>query len=138
MYEPDEVNDVFVAQTIRDSIAQQDRASLAACLTQFASFCFKEPDQEGSFSEIVFDTAIQLMSASQLLEMEGSHELLLLFEYDWALLTEVQKQRLLEARRTGERGQFNQKRNCDRDLRRTWQIPQQASRESCSHIYRTE
>lgn len=105
MTEIEEMGDVSVAQIIRDSVSKQDRASLATCLTHFASFCFKELDQARPFPEIVFDTAVQLMSARELLEMEGSHELLLLFEYDWAHLTEVQKQRLLEAMR-GSFGRF--------------------------------
>lgn len=100
MHELDEVDDSSVAQIIRDSVARQDRASLAACLTQFASFCFKEPDQVTPLPETIFDAVVQLLSTKEFLEMEGSHELLLLFEYEWARLTDVPKQLLLEALRT--------------------------------------
>src|SRR3954471_23921960 len=47
------------------------------------------------FPQSSFDLILKLMLPQAFLEMEGSHELLLVFEYTWKYLSADQKDRLL-------------------------------------------
>ncbi|MGH9879098.1 MAG: hypothetical protein ACRD5H_15830, partial [Nitrososphaerales archaeon] len=66
--------------------------------TRFASFYFKEDVSSlEQFPDEVFKRILELMRQPAFQKLEDSHHLLMIFEYDWGKLTEVQKDELLIA-----------------------------------------
>lgn len=67
-------------------------------ITRYASFCFKEDEASlDQFPEDVFTRIVSLMNHRAFQELEDSHRLLMIFEYDWGRLTKAQKNDLLIA-----------------------------------------
>lgn len=92
-----ELNSDEFLEGLSEAVAKGDSALLEACVQRFAVFCFKNSSpQEDAFPDVVFSQLLTLMPKREFLEMDGSHNLLLLFEYDWARLSEQQKKNLLE------------------------------------------
>lgn len=88
------------ARAISAAIRNRNASQIHASVEEFAEFCFKEysPDLD-PFPEEVFGLILECMSDNTFLGMSGSYQLLMLFEYDWARLSESQRDRLLEALR---------------------------------------
>ena len=83
---------------IADAISARDIGMLDYYVRQAATYCFKESQlDQGAFSRDIFSLIISLMDDPKFLEMEGSHHLLIIFEYDWGILLEEQKMELLQA-----------------------------------------
>ncbi len=88
-----------LAAEIQGAVAAGDAGRLRACIDDAANCCFKERPRFGpqGFSELIFELILTMLKRPEFLEMEGSHYLLKLFEYDWGLLSEPQKARLVPA-----------------------------------------
>lgn len=87
-----------ISKAFAEAIEKGDSSIFEGCVTQISEFCFKEPQPgQTAFPDYIFDRILELMSREEFLQMDGSHNLLLLFEYDWARLTVQQKEKLLEA-----------------------------------------
>ena len=92
------MSEADISKAFAEAIEKGDSSIFDACVTQISEFCFRESQPEQTaFPEHIFDHILELMSREEFLQMDGSHNLLLLFEYDWARLTAHQKEKLLEA-----------------------------------------
>jgi hypothetical protein len=79
---------------IHESIVKEDSNKLKGVVDDFATCCYNENPDGLEFNERVFNFILEMMSQPQFLNMEGAHHLLYLFEYDWAMLTPLQKIKL--------------------------------------------
>jgi hypothetical protein len=82
---------------IRESVANGDSDRLKAIVEDFATYCFKENPDGHSFNDEVFKFILETMVQPRFLDMKGAYHLLMLFEYDWAMLTPPQKEELISA-----------------------------------------
>jgi len=84
---------------ILKTIATEDATQLKKCVDEQASYCFKDSSasEHNSFPEQIFNFILNLMKQQQFLMMQGSWHLLMIFEYDWGLLSVSQTERLLSA-----------------------------------------
>ena len=87
-----------IASHISAAVKAEDHKLLDEIVGWAATYCFKRgPVEEDVFPNPIFDMIMQLMTDESFLKMVNSHNLLMLFEYDWARLREDQKDRLLQA-----------------------------------------
>ena len=88
----DEFDVESLSQTICEAVIKHDLSRLVESITRFSTFCFKGPAYAADpFPDVVFDAAINLLSTTQVHDMEGAHEFLMLFEYDWSRFSAPQK-----------------------------------------------
>jgi hypothetical protein len=62
-----------------------------------ASFDFGAPPGSAPFLDLIFDYLLELLQRKDFLLARGSYRVLLLFESEWSLLTDCQKEQLLPA-----------------------------------------
>ena len=88
----------LLSRTICDAVATQDLLRLSESITRSSTFCFKDGTSATSpFPDALFDAVINLMGSDELHHLEGAHELIMLFEYEWSRLNALQKGKLLES-----------------------------------------
>jgi hypothetical protein len=82
---------------ICNSIANGDSSKLKEVIEDFGTYCFKEDTAGQKFNDDIFNLILEMMGKPEFLNMEGADNLLMLFEFDWAMLTHFQKEKLSNA-----------------------------------------
>ena len=88
--------DYAVCHEIRQAIAANRPEDLQRIVSRVAQFSFKHPTDNGvEFADNMFECIIEAMTTSHFQRMTGADALLVLFEYDWSMLTVSQRATLL-------------------------------------------
>jgi hypothetical protein len=83
-----------ITGVIRDSVAAHDQAKLKEIVDDVATYCFQDDSSGEEFDECIFNVILEMMERPQFLDMDGSYYLLMLFQFDWSMLTAAQRERL--------------------------------------------
>lgn len=88
------ITDVGIAiEKIKQSVRTQDARLLKEAAEDYPAYCHSDQ----AFDERLFECILELMGQREFLNMDGTFDLLLLFERLWAGLTVLQKEKLINA-----------------------------------------
>jgi hypothetical protein len=82
--------EVLITQ-IRGFIADEDADKLKELVDNIGHYCYKESNDGQTFNKKLFNLIVEMMGQTQFLKMQGSYRLLMLFDFDWAMLNPMQK-----------------------------------------------
>jgi hypothetical protein len=88
--------EVVITQ-LRRCIANEDADKLKELVDNIGTYCYKESNDGEMFDNNLFNVIVEMMDEPQFLKMPGSYHLLMLLEFDWAMLSLGQKEKLLDA-----------------------------------------
>lgn len=86
-------------ELVEDALLQGNWTHLKDWISDHSSFTFdgETLPGDGTFDQGIFEEIIALLNRDSFLHSNGSSNVLLFFEYDWAILTGEQKKQLLPA-----------------------------------------